>query len=122
MSQSNVEGGYSLPGDGISACVVMPFSMGIDRTGVHCSKKTSILGASDFEIQGCSYLKINHVEQKETLVLIALVMLGSGVKHDIKKYTKRQQDSKTARRQEDKKTTSTMTAPPVYKHVFVHSV
>jgi hypothetical protein len=45
----------------------------------------------------------NHVEQKETLVLIALVMLGSGVKHDIhKKYTKRH--TKTARQQEDKKT------------------
>jgi len=116
MSQSNVEGGYSLPGDGISACVVMPFSMGIDRTGVHCSKKTSILGASDFEIQGCSYLKINHVEQKETLVLIALVMLGSGVKHDIKNIQK-----DTPRQQEDKKTTPTMTAPQ-YKHVFVHSV
>jgi hypothetical protein len=47
----------------------------------------------------------NHVEQKEALVLIALVMLGSGVKHDIhKKYTKRQQDSKTTRQQGNKKT------------------
>ena len=54
-----------LPGDGTNTCVVIPFSMGIDRTGVHCSKKTSILGASDFEIHGCSYLKINHQWNKK---------------------------------------------------------